>query len=113
MLGLAVVALAGLPVVLAPVLAGLATAAAAPYPPAAAATTPRMVPTADLAGANAARAVVGMGAVAAGPVVGSVLLLLGSPSTAFLVNAGTFAVSGLAVLSIAPGPVFAPGRVDR
>ena len=110
MLALAVVALTGLPVVLAPVLAGLATAAAAPYPPAAAATTPRVVPVADLAGANAARAVVGMGAVAAGPVVGSVLLLIGSPSTAFLVNAVTFAVSGLAVLAIAPGPVFAPGR---
>src|SRR5919107_6447185 len=42
MLGLAVVALTGLPVVLAPVRAGLATAAAAPYPPCAAATTPRL-----------------------------------------------------------------------
>ncbi len=110
MLGLAAVVLADLPIVLAPVLAGLATVAAAPYPPAAAATTPRLVPAADLAGANAARAVVGMGAVAAGPVVGAVLLLLGSPGTAFLVNAGTFALSGLAVLSIAPGPVFRPGR---
>ena len=111
MLALGIVALAGLPVVLAPVLAGLATAAAAPYPPAAAASTPRLVPVADLAGANAARAVVGMGAVAAGPIVGSALLLLGSPSAAFLLNAGTFAVSGLAVLSIAPGPAFRPAGV--
>ena len=108
MLGLGVVALAGLPVVLAPVLAGLATAAAAPYPPSAAATTPRLVPDADLPGANAARAVVGMGAVAAGPVVGAVLLLVGPPSTAFLVNAVTFALSGLAVLSIPGGAVFRP-----
>jgi MFS family permease len=108
MLGLGVVALAGLPVVLAPVLAGLATAAAAPYPPAAAATTPRLVPDGDLAGANAARAVVGMGAVAAGPVVGAVLLLVGPPSTAFLVNAVSFALSGLAVLSIPAGAVFRP-----
>ena len=72
-----------------------------------------MVPTADLAGANAARAVVGMGAVAAGPVVGSVLLLLGSPSTAFLVNAATFAVSGLAVLDDRPGPGVPPGPGHR
>lgn len=110
MLGLGVVALAGLPVVLAPVLAGLATAAAAPYPPSAAASTPRLVPDTDLAGANAARAVVGMGAVAAGPVVGAVLLLLGPPSTAFLVNAATFAVSAVAVLTIPAGPAFAPAR---
>ncbi len=110
MLGLAVVALAGLPVVLAPVLAGLATAAAAPYPPAAAATTPRLVPDVDLPGANAARSVVGMAAVAAGPIVGSAILLLGAPSTAFLINACTFALSGLAVLSIPSGPAFHPAR---
>jgi len=111
MLALAVVALAGLPVVLAPVLAGLATAAAAPYPPCAAATTPRLVPDEDLPGANAARSVVGMGSVAAGPVVGAVLLLLGPASSAFLINAGTFALSALAVLSIPAGAAFRPTRV--
>jgi predicted MFS family arabinose efflux permease len=52
-----------------------------------------------------------MGAVAAGPVVGAVLLLLGPASTAFLVNAGTFALSALAVLSIPAGAAFRPGRV--
>lgn len=108
MLGLAAVALAGLPVVLAPVLAGLATAAAAPYPPCTAATTPRLVPDSDLPGANALRSAVGMGAVAAGPVVGAVVLLLGPPSTAFLINAVTFVLSALAVLSIPRGPAFAP-----
>jgi MFS family permease len=110
MLALAAVAYAGLPVVLAPVLAALATAAASPYPSCAAASTPRLVPDADLPGANAARAAIGMGAIAAGPVVGALLLLLGSPGTAFLLNAGTFAVSALAVLSIPGGPVFRPGR---
>jgi predicted MFS family arabinose efflux permease len=105
------VAVAGLPVVLAPVLAGLATAATAPYPPCTAATTPRLVPDADLPGANALRSAVGMGAVAAGPVVGAVVLLLGPPSTAFLLNAVTFTLSALAVLSIPAGPVFAPPRV--
>ena len=68
MLGLAAVAATGLPVVLAPVLAALATAAAAPYPPCAAASTSRLVPHADLPGANAPRRAVGTGAVAAGPV---------------------------------------------
>ena len=110
MLGLAAVALAGLPVVLAPVLAGLATAAAAPYPPCTAATTPRLVPDADLPGANALRSAVGMGAIAAGPVVGAVVLLVGPPSTAFLINALTFTLSAVAVLSIPAGPVFAPPR---
>jgi MFS family permease len=110
MLGLAAVALAGLPVVLAPVLAGLATAAAAPYMPCTAATTPRLVPDADLPGANALRSAVGMGAIAAGPVVGGVVLLLGPPSTAFLINAATFTLSALAVLSIPRGPVFAAPR---
>jgi MFS family permease len=113
MLALAGVALGGLPVVLAPVLAGLATAAAAPYPPCAAATTPRLVPDEDLPGANAARAVVGMGAVAAGPVVGALLLLLGPASSAFLVNAGTFVLSALAVLAIPAGAAFRPGRAPE
>jgi predicted MFS family arabinose efflux permease len=110
MVALAGVAFTGLPVVLAPVLAGLATLAAAPYPSCAAATTPRLVPDEDLPGANAARSAIGMGAIAAGPVVGAALLFLGSPGTAFLVNAGTFAVSALAVLSIPAGPAFRPGR---
>jgi MFS family permease len=110
MLGLAAVALAGLPVVLAPVLAGLATAAAAPYLPCTAATTPRLVPDVDLPGANALRSAVGMGAVAAGPVVGAVVLLVGPPSTAFLINAVTFTLSALAVLSIPAGPAFAAPR---
>jgi MFS family permease len=110
MLGLAAVAGMGLPVLLAPVLAALSTAASAPYPSATAATTPRLVPAADLAGANAARSAVGMAAIAGGPVVGAVLLLLGSPTAAFLLNAGTFAISALAVLSIPAGPAFAPAR---
>jgi len=110
MLGLAAVAATGLPIVLAPVLAALSTAASAPYPASAAATTPRLVPAEDLAGANSARSAVGMAAVAGGPVVGAVLLLLGSPTAAFLINAGTFALSAIAVLSIPAGPAFLPAR---
>ncbi|MCU1671614.1 MAG: transporter [Blastococcus sp.] len=110
MLGLTAVAAAGLPILLAPLLAALSTAASAAYPASAAATTPRLVPDADLPGANAARSAVGMAAVAGGPVVGAVLLLLGSPGVAFLANAGTFAISALAVLSIPAGPAFCPAR---
>ena len=61
MLALAAVAFSGLPVVLAPILAGLATGAAAPYPACTAATTPRLVPDADLPGANALRSAIGHG----------------------------------------------------
>jgi MFS family permease len=110
MVALAAVAFTGLPVLLAPVLAGLATAASAPYPACTAATTPRLVPDEDLPGANALRSAIGMGAIAAGPVVGAALLFLGSPATAFLVNAGTFGLSALVVLSIPAGPPFRPGQ---
>ena len=71
---LATVAAAQLPVLLAPVIAAVATAAAAPYVPCAAAITPRMVSDADLPGANAVcSAVVGIGVVAR-PTLGGVLL---------------------------------------
>ena len=59
MLALVGVAALGLPIVFAPVLAALATAAAAPYPACTAASVARLVPAADLGGANAVRAVVG------------------------------------------------------
>jgi MFS family permease len=111
MLALAGVATSGLPVVLAPLLAALATAAAVPYPPCTAATTPRLVPGPDLPGANAARSAVGMAAIAVGPVVGAALLLLGSTTTAFLVNAATFGLSALAIASIPAGAAFRPGRI--
>ena len=55
---LAAVAAFRLPIVLAPVIAAAATAAAAPYLPCVAAVTPRVVDDADLPGANAARSAV-------------------------------------------------------
>ncbi len=61
---LAIFAVSDLPIVLAPVIAALATVAATPYLPCVAATTPRLVDDADLPGANAARsAVTGIGVV--------------------------------------------------
>src|SRR3954454_10168739 len=56
---LAIVALAGLPIVLAPLLAGAAPAAGSASPPAVAATTPRRVAEADLPAANALRSAIG------------------------------------------------------
>lgn len=110
MLVLALVAAARLPILLAPVIAGLATAAATPYLPCVSALTPRVVPGADLPGANAARsAVAGLGVIV-GPALGGVLLLLGSPAIAFALNALTFGLSALAVLGIRARGIFRPAR---
>jgi MFS family permease len=97
---LAAVAAFRLPVVLAPVIAAAATAAAAPYLPCVAAVTPRVVDDADLPGANAARSAVTGAGIILGPALGGVLLLLGSAASAFALNALTFGVSALAVLAI-------------
>src|SRR6266581_3972471 len=111
MLALALVAAANLPVVLAPVIAALATAAATPYLPSVAATTPRLVAGADLPGANAARAAVTGAGIIAGPALGGVLLLLlGQPALAFAVNAATFGASAICVLAIRADGAF---RVER
>jgi MFS family permease len=115
MLLLALMAVAHLPILLAPVIAAAATVAGSPYLACASAVTPRLVPDADLPGANAARSAVGAVGIIAGPALGGVLLLLGSPALAFVVNAGTFGLSALAVLAIAPGPAFAvdPAAAER
>ena len=108
---LAAVAAFQLPIVLAPVIAAIATAAAAPYVPCVAAVTPRVVDDADLPGANAARsAVTGIGIVL-GPALGGVLLLLGSAASAFALNALTFGLSALAVLAIRADGDRSPFRV--
>src|SRR3954462_6747819 len=80
---LALVALTAAPIVLAPLLAAAATLAGAPYPPAVAASTPRLVDDADLPAANGARSAVAAACVVAGPALGAVLLVFGSPATAF------------------------------
>ena len=110
---LAAVAAFQLPIVLAPVIA----AAAAPYIPCVAAVTPHVVEDADLPGANAARSAVTGAGIVLGPALGGVLLLLGSPASAFALNALTFGLSALAVLAIRadgdPNP-FRPRRAaDR
>lgn len=106
---LVLVALAGLPVALVPVLAAAATLAGVAYPPSIAAVTPRLVDADDLAAANGARGTIGPACVALGPALGAVLLLIGPPAVAFAINAATFVVSGLLIASIPAGTAFARG----
>ncbi|HZR53037.1 MAG TPA: MFS transporter [Streptosporangiaceae bacterium] len=110
MLALAFVAGTHLPVAIIPLIAAAATVAGSPYLPCASAVTPALVPDADLPGANAARsALTGLGIIA-GPALGGVLLLFGSPALAFAANAVTFGLSALAVLAIPAGKAFRPGQ---
>ena len=113
MLVLALVAVTHLPVLIAPVIAAAATAAGTPYLPCASASIPRLVPDADLPGANAARSAVTSLGIIVGPALGGVLLLVGSPALAFGVNAVTFGLSALAVLAIPAGPGFHPGQPEE
>ena len=100
MAALAVVALAGGPVVLAPVLAALCTAAGAAYPQCVVAVMPRLVDEADLPAANAARVGITGLCVVAGPLIGAVLLLLGSAAVVFAVNGVSFLFGALVVTAL-------------
>src|SRR6185437_11364418 len=93
MVGLAVVAAAGLPIVLAPLLAALATSASTVTSPSVAASTARLVADNELQRANALRSAIGQAAIVTGPAVGAVVLALADPATAILLNGATFAVS--------------------
>lgn len=70
------------------------------FGPAAAALTPRLVGEDDLAAANAVNATIEASALVIGPAVGSLLLFLGSEAVGFVINAGTFGVSALMLLTI-------------
>src|ERR1700722_11261626 len=107
MLGLALVAATGLPIVLAPVIAALATTAGIPYLACVSASTPRLVRDGDLPGANAARSAVTSLGIMAGPAIGGALLLLGSPALAFVVNAATFGAAVACVVVIRDRDAFA------
>lgn len=104
---LAAVAVAGLPVMLAPLLAAAATAAATVNLPCAATCTARMVPGAELARANALRAAINQGAIVIGPALGALVLMATTPALAILLNGLTFVVSVAAILSLGDGEAFA------
>jgi MFS family permease len=98
--GLAIVATTDGPVVLALCFSGLTQATNIVYSPAVAATIPSVVDEDDLVAANALNGTIDNLVVIAGPAVGALLLLAGSPSTVFAVNAASFAASAVLVSRI-------------
>jgi predicted MFS family arabinose efflux permease len=108
MLALVAVAVYGLPIWLVPALAGLATAAASPYPACVAASVPRLVPREQLPAANALRSAIGPLAVVAGPAIGAVLLAVAGVAWAFAANAVTFVASAVLVLAVPQRDAFRP-----
>jgi MFS family permease len=108
MVALGLVAAAGLPILLAPVLAAAATAAGVVYPPCVAACTARFVRDVELQRANALRSGIGQAAAVIGPALGAVVMVVAGLSAAILLNAVTFVVSALAVGAIRAREQFAP-----
>jgi predicted MFS family arabinose efflux permease len=88
------------PVVLVVALSALSAAAATLYHASASAMVASTVPEDELAAANALLSTVDTVAFIAGPAAGGLLLLLGSPVAAFGINAATFAVSAVLLLSL-------------
>jgi predicted MFS family arabinose efflux permease len=97
---LAVAVVAGAPIVLAPVLAALCTAAGVVYLPSVQAVVPRIATGDQLPAANAARSTLTHLCVVAGPLFGALLLLLGSPAIAFALNGATFIVGAVVVAAL-------------
>jgi hypothetical protein len=82
------------------VFTALTAASSVVYQPATAATIPSLVDEDNLAAANALNSTIDELVVIAGPAVGAVLLMLGSPALVFAINAASFAVSALIVSRI-------------
>lgn len=99
-LGLVAVAATGGPTVLALAFAGVGAATGVVYGPATAATIPSLVEEDDLAAANALNATIDQLVVIVGPGIGALLLVFGSVTAGFALNAATFLVSAVLVGSI-------------
>jgi MFS family permease len=95
--GAAAVAASGGPVVLVLVFAALTAATSVVYSPAVAATIPSVVGEDDLVAANALNDTIDNLVVVAGPAIGAVLLLAGSPALAFALNGASFLASAVIV----------------
>jgi predicted MFS family arabinose efflux permease len=108
MVALAATAAAGLPILLAPMIAAAATAAGVLQPPCVAACTARFVDDSELQSAQALRSAIGQAAIVVGPALGAVVLLVSTPAVAILLNALTFLGSAAAIASIRPGEAFRP-----
>jgi hypothetical protein len=97
---LAATAAADGPVALALVFVALTSATNTVYNPAVAATIPSVVGEDDLVAANALNGTIENLVVIAGPAIGAGLLLLGSTTAVFVVDAATFVVSAALVMRI-------------
>jgi len=94
---LALAALAGASAAVVVVLAALTATANTVYNPAVAAMIPEIAGEQDLAAANALNGLIENLTVITGPAIGAGLLLLGSPTAVFAVNAVSFGVSAVLV----------------
>ena len=92
---LVLIALSGAPVVLALVFSALTAVTSVVYDPSVSATIPSLVGEDELVAANALKSTIENLVVILGPAVGAVLLLLGSATSAFAVNAASFLISAL------------------
>jgi len=100
MAGLGLVALSSAPPLFAIVLAGASTTFAVAYGPSVSAGLPLLVDEDELSAANSITTTISSVCIALGPAVGGVLLLLGSPATAFFFNAVSFLGSAVAVAQV-------------
>jgi MFS family permease len=98
--GLAAVAAAHGPVVLALAFASLTAGTSVVEAPAVAATIPSLVGEDDLVAANALNGTIDNLVIIAGPAVGAALLLLGSPALAFAANATSYVFAAAIVSQI-------------
>jgi MFS family permease len=110
MFGLAAIAITSGTPLAAVLLAFLATTAGTSYLPAMGALTPTLVPESSLAAANALLGTVTNVAIIAGPAVGAVLLLLGSPAYAFAINGASFLFGAFLITTVRVRTVQRMGR---
>jgi predicted MFS family arabinose efflux permease len=88
------------PVALALVFSSFTSISATPYSPAVAAMIPQLAGEDDLTAANALNSTIDNVVIIVGPAVGALLLILGSPTLVFAVNAASFGASALLVHSL-------------
>jgi hypothetical protein len=98
--GLVVVALTHGPVLVALIFSALTAISSIVYAPAVGATLPNIVGESDLVAANALSSTIDNLTVVVGPAVGAVILLAGSPTVVFIVNAASFAIGGMVVSQV-------------
>jgi MFS family permease len=87
------------------VIAGLMGVGSAAFQPAYLAVVPSLVPSAQLQNGNALKMLAQRGALIIGPSAGALVLSFSSPRIAFLIDAGTFAVSLVSLIRIAEPPL--------